>query len=145
MLKGISPIISPELLKVLHEMGHGDRIVFGDSNFPAESMGKNSKVVRCDGLTVPDLLRAILPLFPLDTYVECPVAVMQVVKGFDTDVPIWQEYKSIVAQFDERGEGAFREIERFEFYEKSRKCYAVVATGETAIYANIMLQKGVIN
>ncbi len=144
MLKGISPLISPELLKVLCEMGHSDRIVLGDSNFPAETMGKNAKVIRCDGLTIPDLLKAILPLFPLDTYVEHPVGIMQVVKGDNPDVPIWQKYKQIVAEFDSRGADAFELIERFDFYEQSKTCYAVVSTGETAIYANIILQKGVV-
>ncbi len=144
MLNGISPLISPELLKTLCEMGHGDRIVFGDSNFPAESMGKNSKVIRCDGLTIPDLLRAVLPLFPLDTYVGKPVGIMQVVEGDNPDVPIWKEYKKIVSEFDERGKAAFEAIERFAFYDEAKKCYAVVSTGETAIYANIILQKGVV-
>ncbi len=144
MLKGISPLISPELLKVLAEMGHGDRIILGDSNFPAESMGKAAKVVRCDGIKMPELLEAILELFPLDTYVEKPVGIMQTVPGDNPDVPIWKEYKKIVARFDSRGEDAFEQIERFAYYEEAKKCYAIVSTGETAIYANIILQKGVV-
>ncbi len=144
MLKGISHLLSPELLKVLCEMGHGDRIVLGDGNFPAESVGKNSKVIRCDGIKIPELLDAILRLFPLDTYVECPVGIMQVVPGDDPDVPIWKEYYRIVENHDPRGRCAFSAIERFAFYEEAKACYAVVSTGETAIYANIILQKGVV-
>ncbi len=144
MLKGISPIISPELLKVLCEMGHGDRIVLADSNFPSETIGKNAKVVRCDGIKMPELLDAVLQLVPLDTYIKEPVEIMQVVDGDNPDVPIWREYKKIVSKYDSRGEAAFCSVERFEFYEQSKKCYAVVATGETAIYANIIIQKGVV-
>lgn len=144
MLKGISPLISPELLKVLCEMGHSDVLVIADGNFPTETVGKNSKVIRADGLDVPELLEAILKLFPLDSYVEKPVSVMQVTPGDKVETPIWEEYKKIVSKEDNRGEDAFAEIERFEFYEKAKKAYAVIATSETALYANIMIQKGVI-
>ncbi|MBQ6634407.1 MAG: fucose isomerase [Ruminococcus sp.] len=144
MLKNIPPILSPELLKTLCEMGHSDRIVIADGNFPAESMGKNCKVIRCDGHGVPELLDAILTLFPLDTYVDKPVSLMQVMPGDNAKTPIWDEYKAIIARHDERGAGAVGEIERFAFYEEAKKAYAIIATGETAIYANIMLQKGVV-
>ena len=144
MLKGIPPIISPELLKVLCEMGHSDRIVIGDGNFPAETMGKNAIVIRCDGHGVPELLDAILQVFPLDTYVEKPVSLMQVMPGDTVETPIWDTYKEIVAKHDPRGSEAIGEIERFAFYEETKKAYAVIATGETALYANIMLQKGVV-
>ena len=144
MLKGISPVISPELLKVLCEMGHGDTILLGDGNFPAESIGKDAIVIRADGHGVPELLDAILQLFPLDTYVEHPVTLMEVVPGDPVKTPIWDEFKAIVAKHDARGEAAFENIERFAFYERSRKCYAIVATGEKAIYANVMLKKGVV-
>ena len=144
MLKNIPPILSPELLKTLCEMGHSDRIVIADGNFPAESMGKNCKVIRCDGHGVPELLDAILTLLPLDTYVDKPVSLMQVMPGDDAKTPIWDEYKAIIARHDERGAGAVGEIERFAFYEEAKKAYAIIATGETAIYANIMLQKGVV-
>jgi len=144
MLKGIPPIISPELLKTLCEMGHSDRIVIADGNFPAESMGKNSRVIRCDGHGATELLDAILTLFPLDTYVPHPVALMQVMKGDSVETPIWDEYKSVVAKHDARGAEAFEEIERFAFYEEAKKAYAIIATGEKALYANIILQKGVI-
>ena len=146
MLKGIPKIISPELLKVLAEMGHSDRIVIADGNFPAESMGKNAIVIRADGHGIPELLDAILTVFPLDSYVEKPAVLMQLM---DRDVgrvetPIWDEYRSIIAKHDERGADALGNIDRFDFYEEAKKCYAIVATGETAIYANIILQKGVI-
>ena len=144
MLKGISPVISPELLKVLCEMGHSDTIVIADGNFPSESIGKNAKVIRADGHGVPKLLEAILKLFPLDTYVEKPVSLMQVTPGDPVETPIWDVYKEIVSKEDERGAEAFSEIERFEFYEKAKNAYAVIATGETALYANVILQKGVV-
>ena len=144
MLKGIPSIISPELLKVLCEMGHGDTIVIADGNFPSESVGKDAIVIRADGHGVPELLEAILKLFPLDTYVEKPVSLMQVVKGDNAKTPIWDTYKKLVSEVDPRGKAAFDEIERQEFYEVAKKAYAIVATGETAIYANIMLKKGVV-
>ena len=133
MLKGIPQIISPELLKVLCEMGHSDRIVIADGNFPAESMGKNAKVIRCDG-----------QLFPLDTYVEKPVSLMEVMKGDNAKTPIWDTYKEIIAKHDPRGAETVGTIERFAFYEEAKKAYAIIATSEKAIYANVMLQKGVI-
>ena len=145
MLKGIPPILSPELLKVLCEMGHSDRIVIGDGNFPAETMGKNAIVIRCDGHGVPELLDAILQVIPLDEYVEHPVMIMQVAeKDKGLEVPIWDEYKKIVARHDARGAAAFGSYERFEFYDEARKTYCILQSGETAIYANIILQKGVI-
>lgn len=146
MLKGIPKILSPELLKVLCEMGHGDRIVIADGNFPAVSMGKNTIVIRMDGHGIPELLDAILQIFPLDTYVEQPVQLMALM---DRDVgkietPIWDEYKAIISKYDERGADAVGSIERFAFYEESKKAYAIIATGEAAVYANVMLQKGVV-
>ena len=144
MLKNIPPILSPELLKTLCEMGHSDRIVIADGNFPAESMGKNCKVIRADGHGVPELLDAILTLFPLDTYVDKPVSLMQVMAGDDAETPIWEDYKRIVAKHDPRGESSIGEIERFAFYEEAKTAYAIIATGEKAVYANVMLQKGVV-
>ena len=144
MLKNIPKILSPELLKVLCEMGHSDRIVIADGNFPAESMGKNAIVVRCDGHGVPELLDAILQVFPLDTYVEKPVNLMQVMPGDTVETPIWDEYEKIVAAADERGAKAIGQIERFAFYEEAKTAYAIIATSESALYANVMLQKGVI-
>ena len=144
MLKGIPSIISPELLKVLCEMGHSDTIVIADGNFPSETIGKDAIVIRADGHGVPEILEAILKLFPLDTYVENPVSLMQVMPGDNVETPIWDVYKKIVSNVDDRGDKVFAEVERFEFYERAKKAYAVIATGETAIYANIMLQKGVV-
>lgn len=144
MLKGIPKILSPELLKVLCEMGHSDLLVIADGNFPSESMGKNAKIIRCDGHGVPELLEAILTVFPLDTYVETPVSLMQVMPGDNVETPIWDEYKEIVSRFDERGEKAIGQTERFAFYDEAKTAYAIIATGESALYANIMLQKGVV-
>ena len=146
MLKGIPAILSPELLKVLCEMGHSDRIVISDGNFPAETMGKDAIVVRMDGHGVPEILDAILQVFPLDTYVEKPVNLMELMdcdKGV-IETPIWDEYKAIVAKHDERGADAVGNIERFKFYDEAKTCYAIIATGESAVYANVMLQKGVV-
>lgn len=144
MLSGIPKILSPELLKVLCEMGHGDTLVLADGNFPSETMGKDSIVIRMDGHGIPEILDAILTLFPLDTYVEKPVSLMQVVPGDTVETPIWDTYKSIVGKRDGRGGDAFCEVERFAFYEEAKKAYAVIATSEGALYANIILQKGVV-
>ena len=144
MLKGIPQILSPELLKVLCEMGHSDCLVLADGNFPAESMGKDAVVVRCDGHGVPELLDAILELFPLDTYVEHPVNLMEVMPGDTVETPIWDTYKEIVAKHDERGASCVGNIARFACYEEAKKAYAIIATGEKAVYANVMLQKGVV-
>ena len=144
MLKNIPPILSPELLKVLCEMGHSDRLVISDGNFPAASMGKNAIVIRCDGHGVPELLDAILTVFPLDTYVEKPVNLMEVMPGDPVETPIWDTYKEIIAKHDPRGADAVGQIERFRFYEEARQVYCIIATGEKALYANIMLQKGVV-
>jgi len=144
MLKGIPPILSPQLLKVLREMGHSDRLVIADGNFPAESMGKEAIVIRCDGHAVPELLDAILQVFPLDTYVEKPVSLMAVVPGDPVETPIWDTFKEIVAKHDERGSGIIGEVERFAFYDATKTSYAIIATTEGALYANIMLQKGVV-
>lgn len=140
MLKGISPVLSPELLKILMEMGHGDELVIGDGNFPAASMAK--RLVRLDGHGVPEILDAIMQLFPLDTFVERPVGLMQVVPGDDTVPVIWEDYKRIIAKYE--GEVGIEEVERFAFYDRARAAYCCVATGERALYANIILKKGVV-
>ena len=144
MLKGIPKILPPELLMVLSEMGHGDRLVIADGNFPSESMGRDAIVIRMDGHKACDVLDAILQLFPLDTYVEQPVNLMEVVPGDPVETPIWDEYEKIVKARDGRGSEAIGHIERFAFYEEAKKSYAIIATGEGALYANIMLQKGVV-
>lgn len=143
MLKNIPPILSPMLLKTLCEMGHSDRLVIADGNFPSKSMGKDAIVIRCDGHGVPELLDAILTVFPLDTYVEKPVNLMQVVEGDNVETPIWDTYNQIVSKHDQRGTDAIGTIERFAFYEQSKSCYCIIATGEKSMYANVMLQKGV--
>ena len=146
MLKGIPKILSPVLLKVLCEMGHSDRIVIADGNFPAESMGKNSIVIRMDGHGVPEILDAILEVFPLDTYVEKPVLLMELMdrdKG-RIPTPIWDEYKEIISKHDERGADTVGQLERFQFYREAKEAYCIIATSESAVYANVMLQKGVI-
>ena len=140
MLKNIPSIISPELLKILHEMGHSDEIVIGDGNFPAASNAK--RLIRADGHGVPEILDAILQLLPLDTYVDAPVMLMQVTPGDDVDPVIWNDYKKIVDKHQDNVR--FEEIERFAFYERARDAYAIVATGESALYANVILKKGVV-
>ena len=147
MLKNIPSILSPDLLAVLNEMGHGDRICIGDGNFPGASMAgaEGAILIRADGHGVPALLDAILQVIPLDEYVETPAMIMEVMpQDKDLDIPIIDEYKKIVAKYDERGEKAFGSYERFEFYEQAKKCYCILQSGETAIYANIILQKGVV-
>lgn len=155
MLKGVSPLLSPDLLKTIAEMGHGDEIVIGDCNFPAASM--NARVVRADGHKATELLDAILKLFPLDSFVECPVSFMAVTpgtfdgqpasdqgerRGFDGEPPIWQEYKNIVKRNE--GDVGIEYVERFAFYERAKKAFATVQTGEQALYACIILKKGVL-
>lgn len=144
MLKGIPEILSPELLKILCEMGHSDRLVIADGNFPAESVGKNAIVIRMDGHGVCDVLKAILKIFPLDTYIEKPVNLMEIVPGDKVETPIWEDFARIIGEEDSRGSNAIGYIERFAFYEEARKAYVIIATGEKAKYANVMLQKGVL-
>lgn len=142
LLKGIPAIISPELMKIMMEMGHGDEIILADGNFPAASSAE--RLVRCDGINIPELLDAILKFFPLDTYVEHPVALMAVVPGDTVKPVIWEEFNDIVSNHFSEHKG-FEFIERFAFYEKAKKAYAIVYTGEKAQYANIALKKGVVN
>jgi len=122
-------------------MGHGDELVIADANFPSASVAH--RLVRADGLAAPALLKAILELFPLDTFVEHPVAVMQVVRGHHYVPVIWDEYQSVIKMSGEPFKD-FEYVERFDFYDRAKKAYAVLATGETALYANIVLKKGVI-
>jgi L-fucose mutarotase len=141
MLKGIPSILSPELLKILMEMGHGDEIILGDGNFPAASFAQ--RLVRCDGHGVPELLDAVMKFFPLDTFVEKAVSLMAVVPGDKIKPTIWEEYSKIIKIHD-KSFTDFEFVERYEFYERTKKAYAVVATGEAARYANIILKKGII-
>lgn len=141
MLKNIPKNISPELLKVLDEMGHGDEIVLSDGNFPSERI--NDKVVRCDSTGVTDLLKSILVLFPLDTdYSDEQVFLMEVTPGDTYKPEIWEDYKKILDESKENY--TIGNIERFKFYERAKEAFAVVHTGETALYANIILKKGVV-
>lgn len=141
MLKGISHLLSPELLKILAEMGHGDELVIGDANFPAESMGQ--RCVRQDGHGGVAMLDAILSLLPLDTFVDTPVTLMQVMPGsMDGDPPIWKDFRETVDKH--QSDIAFEHVERFAFYERARKAYACVATGERSLYACIIVKKGVL-
>ncbi|MGN0609403.1 MAG: L-fucose mutarotase [Oscillospiraceae bacterium] len=141
MLKNIPKLLSPELVKTLMEMGHGDEIVIADGNFPAETIGK--RVIRCDGHGVTELLDAIMQLFPLDTYTEKPVMLMEVVPGDPVVPTIWDDYKAVINKYEPEN-CKIEMIERFAFYERAKTAYAVVATGEEAIYANIILKKGVV-
>jgi L-fucose mutarotase len=140
MLKKIPKNLSPEIVKTLMEMGHGDEITLADANFPAHSC--NSRVIRADGLGIPGLLESIMQLFPLDRYSKTQIGLMQVVPGDDVNPVIWDEYKDIIEKSGEKFEIEY--IERFAFYERSKINFAVIQTGETALYGNIMLKKGVI-
>ena len=142
MLKGIPNLLTPDLLKILMEMGHGDTIVIGDGNFPAASMAKDSKLVRLDGHGACEVLDAILQVMPLDTYVESPVTLMEKVPGDDVATPIWDDFDGIVQKYEPGTR--IGHIERFKFYDESKKAYAVVATSEAALYACVILKKGVI-
>ena len=148
MLKNIPNILSPELLKILMEMGHGDEIVIADGNFPSASVAAQTiskNLIRLDGHGTAKVLQAILKLFPLDPYAENPVGLMQLVPGDTVKTPIWDEYKKIIEASDEKAKFKdFEFIERFEFYERARKAYAIIATSEIALYANIILKKGVV-
>ena len=140
MLKGISPLISPELLATLARMGHGDEIVLADAHFPCETFNKN--VLRADGLRIPDLLEAILPLFELDSYVPHPLVMMAAVEGDILDPAVEESYLEAIRKTNPNAP-AIERIGRFEFYERTQKAFAVLMTGETAKYGNIILKKGV--
>jgi L-fucose mutarotase len=141
MLKGIPSILQPELLKILMEMGHGDEIVISDGNFPAAANAQ--RLVRCDGSGVVPVLDAILKLMPLDSYSDFQVSLMEVVPG-DPYVPaIWEDYKYIIKKY-EPVHHKIENVERFAFYERAKKAYAVVSTSEMALYANVILRKGVV-
>lgn len=142
MLYGIPRILSPDLLKILMEMGHGDEIVLADGNFPAASHA--GRLVRADGHDVVELLEAILTLFPLDRYVTHPVSLMQVVPGDAIATPVWDEFSAVIKRRSPDFV-SFEYVDRFEFYERAKQAYAIVATGEPAQYANLILKKGVIS
>jgi L-fucose mutarotase len=141
MLKGIPPVLSPELLKVLMEMGHGDEIVIADGNFPSASVAQ--RLIRSDGNGVAELLDAVLRLLPLDTFVDSPVTLMAVVPGDDYTPEIWDDYRRIIREHDDAFTD-FELMERSAFYGRARTAYAVVATSERARYANVILKKGLV-
>lgn len=140
MLKGISPLLSPDLLACLHRMGHGDEIVLADAHFPGESI--NPHTLRADGLPVDALLGALLPLFELDSYSPSPVIMMAPVEGDQLDPAVEQRYRDAMG-FPPAQQPAIERIGRFDFYQRARNAFAVVMTGETAKYGNILLIKGV--
>ena len=139
MLKGISPVISPDLLKILSEMGHGDELVISDAHFPAHTFGRlgGAPVLRADGLPADRILAGLQPLFELDAYAT-PVVMMAPVPGDTLDPAVEKAYRAAL-----KYEGKIELMERFAFYERAKKAYAIVLTGETRIYGNIIIKKGV--
>lgn len=135
MLKGINPVISPALLKILAEMGHGDELILSDAHFPGHTFNKN--ILRADGVGCEALLRGILPLFELDAYAP-PVVMMEAVPGDELDSAVEEKYRAAMGY-----DGPIERIDRYAFYDRAEKAYAVVITGETAKYGNILLKKGV--
>ena len=140
MLKHIPSNLTPDLLKVLMEMGHGDEIVIADGNFPSASHANH--LIRLDGLSIPEVLDSILKLFPLDTFVDAPITYMAIPEG-EPDPEIWLRYNEVLVEFKEEF-NSVEKVGRFEFYERAKKAYAIIATSETALYANVILKKGVI-
>jgi L-fucose mutarotase len=141
MLKNIPAILSPDLLKILMEMGHGDDLVIGDGNFPAASMAQ--RLIRLDGHGVPEILDAILQFFPLDSFVAAPVSLMAVPDG-TPEPPVWPTYKEVIRKHEPE-HGGIEYVERFAYYGRAKAAFAIVATGECATYANIILKKGLVN
>ncbi len=140
MLRGISPFLSPDLLAVLARMGHGDEIVLADAHFPGETF--NGRVLRADGLRIPVLLDAILPLFVLDQYVAEPLFMMAAVPGDSLDPEVEKAYRVSIDRHVQPAP-AIKRVERFAFYEQAKQAFAVLMTGELAKYGNIILKKGV--
>ncbi len=137
MLKGISPIISPDLLKILMEMGHGDEIVIADGNFPGAALARN--LVRLDGHGVPEVIDAVLELFPLDNYVDEQFILMNLTNG-DSAPDVWETYEEILKKHDPNAK--IGRMDRFDYYDRAKQAYAIVMTGEKAKYANVILKKG---
>lgn len=140
MLKGISPLLGPELLGVLTRMGHGDEIVLADAHFPGETY--NNRILRADGVRIADLLDAMLPLFALDDYVDSPL-IMMAAEPRDTLDPVVEKAYRVPVDKHAPGTPPIARIGRFDFYERTKSAFAVVMTGETAKYGNIILKKGV--
>lgn len=143
MLRGIPKCLSPELLKILSEMGHGDKLIIADAFYPSASSARHSMLVRADGVRATELMDAILQFFPLDASVKNPVLIMdKQVCDAAVPTPIWDEYKDIVCKHDPRGLECVGMIDRFDFYHEAESAYAVLATGETSLYGCAILQKG---
>jgi L-fucose mutarotase len=140
MLIGISPLVGPDLLATLSRMGHGDELVLADAHFPAESIGR--RVLRADGLRIADLLDGILPLFAIDSYVQDPIAMMAAVEGDRVDPAVHARYRAVIERHHPHARPTVF-LPRFAFYDRARQAFAVVATGETATYANLLIAKGV--
>ena len=140
MLKGISPLFSPELLATIYRMGHGDELLLADAHFPGESM--KVPVIRADGIPVTPLLDAILPLFELDNYVDFSLIMMDLVPGDTADPQVELDYKAIIETY-QASALPIQRLERFAFYERAKTAFAVVMSGDTRKYANIILKKGV--
>lgn len=141
MLKGLDPLLSPDLLQTLAAMGHGDEIVIADANYPAEAMGL--PVVRLDGISATAALNAVLSVFPLDTFVPEAAWRMEVVGEPDAEQPIFTEFRDAIRR-QEGEQFKLAQLERFAFYERAKRCFAVIATGERRLYGNIILKKGVV-
>jgi L-fucose mutarotase len=139
MLKGISPVISPDLLKIMAEMGHGDELILADAHFPGHTFCKT--VIRADGLRIPNLLEGILPLFELDSYSD-PLIMMAAVEGDQLDPSVEKSYMKAIHKAAPKAPKVKR-IDRFAFYDRAEKAFACVMTGELAKYGNIILKKGV--
>ncbi len=140
MLKGVPALLSPSFLKVLCEMGHGDRIVIADGNFPCESVGRNAIVIRCDGHGVDEILDAVLSVFPLDSFVAKAAFLMQPPEEGAEEPLIWENYRKTIGKYEDLNR--LTVISKKEFIEEAGKAYCIVASSEKALYANIMLQKG---
>ncbi|MBD3421388.1 MAG: L-fucose mutarotase [Chitinivibrionales bacterium] len=140
MLRGISPVVSPEMLSVLYRMGHGDEIVLADAHFPGETY--NHRIVRADGITIPDLLAGILPLFVLDEYVDAPVIMMLAVEGDTPDPAVEKSYVNVINNQYPHTPAPLR-MERFAFYHRAQEAFAVIMSGDTAKYGNVIIKKGV--
>ena len=147
MLLGVPKLLSPEIIATLCEMGHSDVVIIGDANFPGKKIADKAgiKFLRADGISGTDLLDAILTMIPCDEYVDDPIKLMQKMDSDkDLEIPIWNEYEKIVTKHDKRGKNAMRFVDRFDFYDIAKEAFCIIQSGEEAIYANVMIQKGVI-
>jgi L-fucose mutarotase len=142
MLKGLDPLLSPELLQILASMGHGDTIAIVDANFPAASHAQ--RLVRLPGVLAPRALDAVLSVMPLDDFDSGAAFFMQVVGDPSAVPPIFDEFRRAIASHDEPAAHAVVSLERHAFYARAQSAYAIIATGETRLYGNVLLVKGVV-